>query len=124
MVWVKMGLQLFIAFSIVNVWVFRFSKPTRWRGGNALNMRDEFALYGLPLWFMSLIGFLKLSFSALLVASIWFPALAVPAATGIALLMGGAVAMHIKVKDSLAKSFPAFSFLVLALITVSISMPG
>jgi len=35
-----------------------------------------------------------------------------------AVLMLGAITMHIKVKDSLIKSLPAFTFLVLSLILI------
>ncbi|MFO7721356.1 MAG: DoxX family protein [Gillisia sp.] len=72
----------------------------------------------LPLWFMKLIGFLKLTLSALLLAGIFVPVLIRPAAIGMAVLMLGAIAMHIKVKDSLVKSFPAFSFLILSLFLI------
>ena len=39
-----------------------------------------------------------------------------PAAIGMAILMIGAIAMHIKVKDPLMKSLPAFTMLVLSVI--------
>ena len=63
---------------------------------------------------MRVVGFLKLLFAACLIAGIWFPALTRPAAIGIAILMLGAVAMHIKVKDPLKKSLPALTMLVLS----------
>ncbi|MFN3693603.1 MAG: DoxX family protein [Ignavibacterium sp.] len=81
-------------------------------------MKEEFEAYGLPEWFMKLIGFLKLTLAALLIVGIFVPDLVKPAAIGMAILMLGAISMHIKVKDSLIKSFPAFSFLVLSLILV------
>lgn len=118
MEWIKTAIQLVIALSIFNVWLMRFSKSTRWRGGNAKNMKEEFEFYGLPQWFMWLIGFLKLTLAALLIAGIFFPILIKPAATGIAVLMFGAVIMHIKIKDSLVKSLPAFIFLVLSVILI------
>jgi hypothetical protein len=52
----------------------------------------------------------------MLVVGLWIPALVQPAAIGIAILMLGAIVMHIKVKDSLTKSLPAFSLLVLSAI--------
>lgn len=118
MEWIKIAVQIIIAASIFNVWILRFGKPTSWRGGTAKSMKEEFEAYGLPLWFMKLIGFLKLTLSALLIAGIWLPGLIMPAATGMAVLMLGAIVMHIKVKDSLIKSFPAFSFLVLSLFLI------
>lgn len=118
MEWIKIAIQLIIAVSIFNVWIIRFGKPTSWRGGSAKSMKEEFEAYGLPEWFMKLIGFLKLTLAALLIAGIFVPDLIKPAAIGMAILILGAIVMHIKVKDSLVKSFPAFSFLVLSLILI------
>lgn len=108
--------QVVIALGIFNVWILRFGKATSWRGGAAGNMAEEFAVYGLPTWFMWLIGILKLTFAIMLAVGIWQPALARPAAIGIAVLMLGAIAMHVKVKDPLKRSLPAFTMLVLSLI--------
>ncbi|MGD8439253.1 MAG: DoxX family protein [Holophagae bacterium] len=109
-------IQLVIALGIVNVWLLRFRKPTQWRGGAATNMTDEFATYGLPAWSVPLIGFLKLACAAALVAGIWVPVLVRPAAIGLAVLMLGALAMHVKVNDPVKKSVPAATMLVLCLI--------
>lgn len=110
------ALKAFIFISIINVWFFRFSKPTPWRGKDAGSMKDEFTAYGLSPTLMYIVGGLKVLFAIGLLASIWYPEFAVPSALGMAVLMLGAVSMHIKVKDPLKKSFPAFSFLVLSLI--------
>jgi hypothetical protein len=110
--------QIIIALGIFNVWVLRFGKATSWRGGGAQNMKEEFAVYGLPVWFMGLIGFLKVLFAVLLILGIWFPVLKMPAASGMAILMLGAIAMHFKAGDPLKKSLPAFTMLVLSLIVV------
>ena len=118
MEWIKIGIQVVIAVSIFNVWLIRFRKPTSWRGGTAKSMKEEFEAYGLPLWFMKLIGFLKLTLASLLIAGIFVPVLIKPAAIGMAVLMLGAVTMHIRVKDPVVKSFPAFTFLVLSLILI------
>jgi hypothetical protein len=115
MEWISTLIQLIIALSIYNVWLLRFSKPTSWRGGAAKSMKEEFEVYGLPDWFMKLIGGLKLILATLLIAGIWLPALVTPAALGMAILMLGAIVMHFKVKDAPIKSLPAFTFLVLSL---------
>ncbi len=107
--------QIIIALGIFNVWVLRYGKPTSWRGGDAKNMREEFEVYGLPVWFMGVIGALKLLFATLLIAGVWFPALTMPAALGLAVLMLGAIVMHVKVKDPLQRLLPAVSVLVLCL---------
>jgi uncharacterized membrane protein YphA (DoxX/SURF4 family) len=109
-------IQVVIALGIYNVWLVRFGKSTSWRGGTARNLKEEFEVYGLPGWFMGVVGSLKLLFATLLIAGIWFPEVTRPAAAGMAALMLGAVAMHVKVKDPLMRSLPALTMLVLSLI--------
>ncbi|HEY5764476.1 MAG TPA: DoxX family protein [Candidatus Deferrimicrobiaceae bacterium] len=65
-----------------------------------------------------MVGFFKISLAILLLAGIWIPSVTKPAATGIALLMLGAVSMHLKVRDPIKKSLPAFSLLVLSLVVI------
>ena len=110
------AIKVFIFISIINVWFFRFSKPTPWRGKNAGSMKDEFEAYGLSSTMMYMVGILKVICAIGLLASIWVPELTTPSAVGMAVLMLGAIGMHIKVKDPLKKSFPAFSFLILSLV--------
>jgi uncharacterized membrane protein YphA (DoxX/SURF4 family) len=112
-------IQIVVALGILNVWVLRFGKPTQWRGGTANNMKEEFEAYGLPRWMVQIVGFLKLACAACLIAGIWIPALVQPAAVGLAVLMLGAVAMHIKVRDPLKKSLPALIMLVFSAIIVA-----
>jgi uncharacterized membrane protein YphA (DoxX/SURF4 family) len=106
--------QLIIALGLFNVWVLRFGKPTQWRGGTSSSMKEEFETYGLPGWTVQVVGFLKLTCAACLVAGIWIPILVQPAAVGLVILMLGAVAMHVKVKDPLKKSLPALTMLILS----------
>jgi hypothetical protein len=109
-------IRIVIALGIFNVWIIRFSKASVWRGGQAKNMKEEFAVYGLPAWFVGLIGFLKMLLAVLLIAGIWVPGLTNPAAYAMAVLMVGAIIMHIKVKDPIKKSLPAFTMLVLSIL--------
>lgn len=112
----RLASQIVIALGLLNVWLLRMGKPSSWRGGGATNMREEFATYGLPPWFMGVIGFLKVSFAILLIVGLWVPSIARPAAIGVAVLMLGAIAMHFKVGDPFKKSLPAFLLLGLCLI--------
>ncbi len=118
MEWLSVVIQLVIALSIFNVWLLRFSKPTSWRGGAAQNMKEEFEAYGLPDWFMKVIGSLKVLLASLLIIGIFVPSVVKPAALGLAVLMLGAILMHFKIKDAPTKSLPAFIFLVLSLYLV------
>ena len=115
-IYVILALKLIIAVSIINVWLFRSKKSSRWRGGEATNLRQEFESYGFPLWFMYTIGILKVILALLLIVSIWVPSLTIPAAAGIGVLMLGAITAHFYIKDRPIKSLPAASFMVAALI--------
>lgn len=108
-------LKLAVALTLINVWLFRFNKSTAFRGADAKNMRQEFNSYGLPEWFMYLVGALKVGFAILLIVSIWFSGLETISLIGIGILMLGALAMHIKINDELKKSMPAITLLALTL---------
>ena len=60
------------------------------------------------------LGSLKVGSAAVLVAALWLPELARPAAGLIVVLMLGALAMHLRVGDPAAKSAPAFAMLVMS----------
>ena len=113
--YVKIAAQIVIAISIYNVWFFRFNKPTRYRGKNAQSMKDEFDSYGLPDYFVWVIGFSKVTLATLLLIGIYINSLVFPASVGMAILMVGAIAMHVKVNDDIIKSLPATIFLILSL---------
>jgi phosphoglycerol transferase MdoB-like AlkP superfamily enzyme len=110
--------KVIIFISIINVWFFRFNKKTNYRGGNATSMKEEFAIYGLSKPTVYLIGALKVISALALIISIWKPTIEVPAALIMAILMFGAILMHVKIKDSLIKSLPAAMFLLLSLFIV------
>jgi quinol-cytochrome oxidoreductase complex cytochrome b subunit len=109
-------LQLIIALGILNVWLLRFGKPSPWRGGEAKNMKDEFAVYGLSETAMYGVGFLKILFAVLLIAAIWLPVLTLPASLGLAVLMLGAIVLHFRAGDPASKSLPAGTVLILCLL--------
>ena len=110
--------QIIIALGIFNVWLLRFGRSTEWRGGEAQNMKEEFAAYGLPPSFMYFIGALKLTLAAMLVVGIWVPTLVQPAAIGMAALMVGAIAMHVKVRDAFLRAVPAACMFALSVSVV------
>lgn len=111
-----MASQVVVGLGLLNVWLIRFSKSTPWRGGEAKNMREEFAIYGLPSWLMWAVGVLKISLGLLLLAGLWVPGLAKPAALGIIFLMLGALAMHLKISDPWRRSVPALAVLALSVV--------
>ena len=110
---VVLVLQVVVALGLLNVWLVRAGKPTSYRGGDAKTMREEFANYGLPAWAMYVVGTLKTAAAVCLLIGIWVPVLVFPAAALVAVLMVGALWMHIKVRDAAIKSVPALAVLVM-----------
>lgn len=111
-------LQVILAAGLFNVWLVRPGKETGYRGGKAKSLKEEFAVYGLPGWFHSLIGVLKIGSALGLLIGLYIPGVALASAGLLIGLMVGALAMHIKVKDPINKSIPALLMLGMALIVV------
>jgi hypothetical protein len=111
--------QLVVGLGLLNVWLVRTNRQTVYRGGGAKTMREEFAVYGLPDWFCTLIGFLKISSAVALLLGFWYPALILPSASLITVLMVGAVVMHAKIRDPLLKALPATIMLLMSLVVCS-----
>jgi len=108
--------QIIVGLGILNVWVLRFNRATAYRGGDAENMREEFLAYGLPVWLMYIVGTLKVTCALMLLAGVWIQVLVLPAAIGLAVLMAGAIAMHLKVKDPPRKVMPAMIVFLLCVV--------
>ncbi|MAU36337.1 MAG: hypothetical protein CMD14_03070 [Flavobacteriales bacterium] len=115
-------LNLVIAFTLLNVWLIRRNKQTIYRGGDATSMSEEFSTYGLPKWFMYVVGSLKVIIAFLLIIGIWISKLNMYSYILLALLMLGAIIMHLKVKDKIIKSVPALSLLTLLLLLIIINL--
>lgn len=113
--YLSLAFKLIIFISIINVWFFRFNKPTPYRGGGAKSMKEEFEVYGFSTSVMYIIGALKVILAAALVASYWFADLSTPAAGGMGILMLGAIFMHFRANDPNIRSFPALLFFLLSL---------
>ena len=115
-------LKVIVSLSILNVWLVQPKKPTKWRGGDAKTIIEEFEVYGLPKSLYYVIGFLKVSLALVLLASIKFENLTLFGSLGLAVLLLGSVIMHLKVKDELYKSFPAFLFILMNLVIAYLSI--
>lgn len=118
-------LQLIVGLGLLNVWIVRGRSATSYRGGDAKNLREEFAAYGLPGVAFYLVGALKIGAAIVLIAGIWMTgdgsALIVRIAAGtVAALMVGAIAMHLKVGDPALKSLPAVLMLVMSALIVAL----
>jgi len=108
-------LSAIVGLTVINVWLFRSGKSTSYRGGNASNLMEEFEVYGLGDYFMT-IGIIKVSLAVLLLLSIYFNKLRLISSLGIGIMMLVAVYMHLSVGDELIKSMPASVMLLSCLI--------
>ncbi len=108
--------QIVIPLGIFNVWLLRIGKATSYRGGDAQSLKEEFTVYGLPDWAFYMVGALKLSAAIALLLGFFIPYLIFPGALLMTALMLGALAMHLKVKDPMAKSLPASLMLFMCLV--------
>lgn len=108
-------IKLVIGLSVLNVWLLRANKTTQWRGGKANSLKEEFKAYGLSEPIMKIVGAVKIVLSLLIIISIFYQPLVLVGATGMAIMMMGAIFMHAKIKDPVVRSLPAFIFLVLSI---------
>ena len=107
-------LQAIVGLGLLNVWLLRRQSATAYRGGEAKNLKDEFATYGLPAPMFYIVGGLKIVCGVLLLVGMAYPPVVLPAAAVVAVLMMGAVAMHLKVGDPVSKFVPAALMLAMS----------
>ncbi len=115
-------LQILIALGLINVWLVRSGRATKYRGAGARNMKEEFSAYGLPSWFMYVIGFLKMVIALVMIVGLFMSQIMYPfgllALMVLSVLMLGAISMHIKVRDPFIKMLPAISMLTMAVLVI------
>jgi uncharacterized membrane protein YphA (DoxX/SURF4 family) len=104
------SLQALVAASVFFVWVVRYA-----------NIVQEFKQYGLPDWLRDLVGILKLTFALLLLIGIGQKPFAVAGGIGIAILMGCAFVIHLRVKNPGVKILPCLTLLILATVIAGIN---
>ena len=107
-------LQILVGLGLLNVWLLRRQSATAYRGGTAKNLKEEFAAYGLPAPMFYIVGGLKIICGVLLLVGLAYPPVVLPAAAIVAVLMVGAVAMHLKVGDPVTKYVPATLMLAMS----------
>ena len=115
-------LQAIVGLGLLNVWLLRRQSATAYRGGDAKNLKDEFAAYGLPGPMFYIVGGLKIVCGVLLLVGLAYPPVVLPAAAVVAVLMMGAVAMHLKVGDPVSKYVPAALMLAMSGAICAISL--
>ena len=114
--------QTVAALWILNVWFNRFNKDTGYRGGDAKNMKEEFAVYGFSETAMYAVGAAKVGLATAMLAGHAAPRVVRPASIGLAGFMLGAIAMHVRAGDPVKRYLPALT--VFSLSTVSAVLNG
>ena len=114
-------LSAVVSLTIINVWLFRSSKSTLYRGGNASNLYEEFEVYGLSDYFL-IIGIIKVSLAVLLLVGVFYKKLTLFSASGIAIMMLAAAYFHFSVGDELIKSLPSSAMLLSCIIIIYSSL--
>ena len=118
MKYIKELLMLVVSLLVLNVWLLRLNQETIYRGGDAINMMQEFAVYGLNETMFYIIGALKVLSATGLLVGFFFKKSIVPSALLMAALMCGAILMHFRVNDEAIKFLPAGLMLISSLAIV------
>ena len=118
MKFIKLSSIFTVSITIINVWLFRFNKPSIYRGGDAINMIEEFNAYGLSESFVYVVGTIKVLFALGLIFGLFWDKLLVFSALVISFLMTAAVFMHLKIGDEFIKSLPATIMFILCLFII------
>lgn len=100
-------LQVFVALVIFNVWTVRSDKPTKYRGGSARTLREEFVEFGLSEKIFLYTSLIKPMLAVALIVAIFFPFMTIPTALAMAFLMASALLMHYRIRDKFVKFIPA-----------------
>ena len=108
-------LSVIVGLTVINVWLFRSGKSTSYRGGDANSLMEEFVVYGLGDYFLT-IGIIKVGLAILLILSLYFQKLRLISASGIGIMMLVAIYMHVSVGDEIIKSMPASVMLLSCLV--------
>jgi len=116
MIWIYRLFISLVSGTVFYVWLLNMNNTSPYRGGAAVSLKEEFLAYGLSESIFYLIGGIKLLAALALFFGLRFKRIIVPSTQIIAVLMIGAIAMHLKVADPLLKSLPAIGMLSMCLI--------
>ena len=116
------ALQVVVAVVLLVTWTVNFNRNTRFRGGDAKSMKQEFEVYGLPTQSVYVVGGLKIVASIGLLVGLAFPSIVPASAAVIVLLMVGAFAMHIKIRDTIERTFPSAAILTSSVLILLFSV--
>jgi hypothetical protein len=100
---ISLFFQVFVAVSVLIVWVFRYH-----------NVIAEFQQFGYSDVFRNFVGASKIAISTLLLTGIWYAHLIPYSAIGMAAFMLAAQLSHIRVKNPFSQRLPSLVFLLMS----------
>lgn len=116
MIWIYRLFIVLVSGTVFNVWLLNMDQASPYRGSAAPNLKEEFLAYGLSENIFYLVGGIKLLAALALFFGLRVKQTVVPSAQIIAVLMIGAIGMHLKVADPLLRSVPALGMLAMCLV--------
>ncbi len=100
-------LIIVVASAVLSAWTWRLNIPTIYRGGDAINMIEEFQAYGLNQTTMVVVGIFKVTCAIILLIGLKVRRLVTPAAFIMGIFMIAAVYFHISISDPLVPTLPS-----------------
>ena len=100
-------LIIFVATAVLSAWTWRLNVPSIYRGGDAINMIEEFKAYGLNQTTM-----FEVTCAIILLIGLKVRRFVTPAAFIMGIFMIAAVYFHISISDPLVPTLPSFIMLL------------
>ena len=100
-------LIIVVASAVLSAWTWRLNIPTIYRGGDAINMIEEFQAYGLNQTTMVVVGIFKVTCAIILLIGLKVRRFVTPAAFIMGIFMIAAVYFHISISDPLVPTLPS-----------------
>ena len=105
-------LIIVVATAVLSAWTWRLNVPSIYRGGDAINMIEEFKAYGLNQTTMVVVGIFKVTCAIILLIGLKVRRFVTPAAFIMGIFMIAAVYFHISISDPLVPTLPSFIMLL------------
>ena len=101
-----------VSLAVLSAWTWRLNMPSLYRGGDALNMIEEFQAYGLNQTTMVVVGIFKVTCAIILLIGLKVRRFVTPAAFIMGLFMIAAVYFHVSISDPLVPTLPSALMLI------------
>ena len=113
-------LIIVVATAVLSAWTWRLNIPSIYRGGDAINMIEEFKAYGLNQTTMFVVGIFKVTCAIILLIGLKVRRFVTPAAFIMGIFMIAAVYFHISISDPLVPTLPSAIILLSCAIIIAL----